>query len=249
MMRSTYFTIFTLFCALFIGIQVTGAAGAVLPNINTNAGRLARGLPLFKPRFSKNISRNMTPTRADLAARGQPSGTPHDKRQGYIQVVRASNGLGVGYISNQFFSDTQRRFEVDNSVNNRLFVKFAEGSNVNVEIYNGPGAWGYLGWTTTSGTGSVTNAGSSPSLEVVASNDNPNSTPSTVGNSFNNGASSTRIWSYNSNNNYMTIQWTNPNGAAATTKFWYNPSDGSLRGVRSGFGGAGYEVYLKYVEN
>ncbi|KAF8654994.1 hypothetical protein AX16_003298 [Volvariella volvacea WC 439] len=232
MIRSAYLTVIALFCALFLGVQVTSVAGAALPDINTNAGRLARGLPLLTPRFTK--TRDLPPTRVDL--------------EGYIKVIRANNGNKVGYISNKFFSGSQKRFKVDNDDNDRLLVKFYDGNNFNIEVYNGPGSWNYLGWTTTSGSGSITNTNSSPNLEIVGCNDNPSSTPASVGNSYNGGASSSRIWSYNSGSDYLSIQWVNPDGAAANTKFWYNPSDDSVRAVRSNYGGAGYEVYLKFWE-
>jgi hypothetical protein len=197
-------------------------------DINTNAGRLARGLPLLRPRFS-NILPGRSPTRVH-AQRSSPSNVPVS---GVVKVTRVDTGAQVGYIANTYVSPSTQRFGITTNIGQALTVAFTTlaGPN-NVVETNGPdGAHPFLGFVV-GPADSDNDLGSGSFNYILLTGTSPTtsgSPPAAVGNSYDSGDSESMVWTYDSSS--LTAQWVNTDGSHPSTTLWYLPSANGLVAV------------------
>lgn len=211
----------------FIACFIVSVAGA--PIQETNAQRMARGLPPSPPRFGRALPGMVmarTPTQVLAAKRGQPSSVPPMQMSGRIQVRNPQNKQPIGNVKNtngtnpisgvnalgpeqdlhvSFTAPPSGSGPFDIMATNAAFPPpFLVGASV------APSTTGVIGLGSPDTVG-FTNVQQTP----------PNSPPvpsSTVPNTMVESA----IWSFNPGTNELMAQYVNPDGSKPSTVIAYD---------------------------
>jgi len=192
----------------------------------TNAERLAQGLPLKAPTrrwHAANRRHDATPSTLPTP--------PSQQRRGVIQVKRADNQNLLGYISKNTFSKAQYRYQ---TLDDALVVSFAlpagahSANNLNFKPENSDiTGFDFLG--AVQGRDNTSNdfaVGSYQYGYIASTNETPGeSGPQAVGNSYSQVTGTTRasesaVWSYDDNDDSISLTWINSDGSAAPTKMF-----------------------------
>jgi hypothetical protein len=215
----------SLYAALLVLVTAAGISAAPA---ESNAQRLARGLPPLKPRFGRNLPGVIQiwyPTPVFGAKRSEPSGNLQKTCNGHIEV-RNSDGNTLGFVKDA--SGDIGGVNLTPDSNQDLQVTFEADSTgpFNIKATN-PGFPDppYVGTLSQISPNNfiATGSGNSASLTHVGSTA-PNTSGSVVGDQY----AQSAIWSYNSNTQELTAQYINPDGSKPPTIFAFNSKDNTL---------------------
>ncbi|EIN08591.1 hypothetical protein PUNSTDRAFT_144115 [Punctularia strigosozonata HHB-11173 SS5] len=186
-----------------------------LPLPHTNAERLARGLPLKKPRRASRTSRA---SRVQTAKRQTTSATPV-RYHGALRVIDLDNdGSSLGYVSST--TNDFGEYSVVDDIDDALDVTFTTADPTTPFDLSIDGTYPFLGATVSYNsddndlsTGSA-NFAYLTGVEEVA----PGSPAVDVANSFSDASgdeesSESAIWTYDTDSALLAAQWINTNDA------------------------------------
>ncbi|TFK50841.1 hypothetical protein OE88DRAFT_1659944 [Heliocybe sulcata] len=194
----------------------------------TNAQRLARGLPLRKPRRVQarqatpsscpTISHTGTIRVTDIDAGGvlgYVSSTPNIFGE-YELATTASGALRVSFgTSSCLSSAVYSQFDVttENGISNFPLLGFMTGfANTNYGIGSGSSNYAYLGGVTQTPEGS-------PAIQQANSFSAASGIPDGV---------ESAVWTWEPSSNALTVQWINTDGSSPTTYLAYLAGDAAI---------------------
>ncbi|QRV80658.1 hypothetical protein RhiJN_08673 [Ceratobasidium sp. AG-Ba] len=205
------------------------SAGVALPKPATNAQRLARGLPLIKPKTARRHSHRRGPHRLGshvlAAPRAQPSPEPPVSKQCNIAVTSSPAGDQLGLLAAVFNRFGEYGAVVSTTNPNPLVVSFSYSldstEQLDLTAVNGPStAQPFFG--TAVGYGSSNNDMSSTSpnyLIIVGTTQTPPGSPPSdeADNTFSQTtsipvAAESAVWVYDPVTQALTIRWVNTDG-------------------------------------
>lgn len=207
--------------AVFFLVAMTLGAASALPIQETNAQRLARGLPPNPPKFLRSWDARDTPTPAMVAKRTQTSPTPANVFTGRLDV-RNLDGSSVGHVrnwpgagtiggTNFLGSDGDLLVKATSTSNNDLYDILATNPAFPAPFYVGAGG----------NNNPILAKGSRSTIDFTnVAQTPPGSKPVATGSGGLYVESA--IWSLNKNTKQVSPQWINPDGSSPTTTLAYD---------------------------
>lgn len=187
---------------------------------NTNAKRLAAGLPLLPPRSLSG------PTRVQHK-RSTPSSVSCNYNNKYIRVYQPSSSNFLGYVKNSFPADGSQEYAygLTNDPNAAMQISFdspCTGSSTVEITISGSSVYPYLGFA----GGDLVDGSQATCGLVGTSHTDHNAPPSPVGNTYSNvyPNSESFLWNFDTTTSILTAQWVNSDSSKPGSTLWWDPS-------------------------